>query len=643
MTDRLGVYRAALEHISPEDRTDWLHVGMALHHECGGSEEGFETWSSWSQPSKKYNSREQKSTWRSFKAGGGVTGATIIRMAKAGGYRNGHVAQNFPAPVLNNTVTGTSTRKSMTWDAAVSSLLKRGHCLVAAYSYRNEHGVEIGQHVRFEPKTFRWRHELDQVWMSGWPGGPIPPYALPRMLEHVDEAVFDAEGEKDADHVNELGGVCVSTYQGHEEHAARFLRGRTVYILPDNDQAGRTRAETKLKAYRAAGIAASLITLPGLQEKGDISDWFDRGHNFGDLIRLTEERVQDETDELLSCFTPLMNIAFDRDGEEYLVDEILPAQGIGILYGPTGLGKTFVALDMALSVARGVPFAGEYEVEQGATVYVALEAPSGVKKRLAAYKREHGVNDADFYLMDYPIELGDSQSVNGLSDRLGALQRAKGGKIRLVVIDTLAKAMPGRDDNSSKDMSVTINHLEQIQRKTGGCIMVVAHPGKDEGRGIRGSSALSAAVDFILRVRKLVGSLRELSIEKMKDGEADNVVATFVVDPRPLGTTQKGRDVTSAIITWIEATRRKTAGRKPSPMQAIILSELDQLLLTTAPVAVVSEEELMNAYFTKQGLDPSTKRTKAQKDIFGSQIRRCERNGFVGRRDGTIWKINRSS
>ena len=168
------------------------------------------------------------------------------------------------------------------------------------------------------------------------------------------------------------------------------------------------------------------MSLAVLQEKSGIGAWLASGHTTSDLIRRTEDVVQAESNELLACFTPLMDVELFVDDEEYLIDEVLPAQGIGFLYGSTALGKTFVAIDASLAVARGTFFAGKYEAEQGVAVYVALEASSGVRKRLVAYMAEHGVNGADFFLVNYPIEVCDPNSVKGLIERLDALRQAAG-------------------------------------------------------------------------------------------------------------------------------------------------------------------------------------------------------------------------
>ena len=126
--------------------------------------------------------------------------------------------------------------------------------------------------------------------------------------------------------------------------------------------------------------------------------------------------------------------------------------------------------------------------------------------------------------------------------------------------------MPGRDENASKDMSRAIQQMQRIQDATGGFVMVVAHPGKDGKRGLRGHSSAPAGVDCIWRVEKgQTNDQRELWIEKLKDGEMDKLIGAYALSQRHLGVTRtKGRAITSAIVEWSLAYRAKAKGPRLS-------------------------------------------------------------------------------
>jgi hypothetical protein len=100
--------KAALEMINADDRDIWIKVGMALHHQYQGNDEGFYLWDEWSQPSHKYNIHEMPSKWKSFKrdnAGKTVTAASILALT------NSQNSDEKPKPLTE------STHKVMPFDA----------------------------------------------------------------------------------------------------------------------------------------------------------------------------------------------------------------------------------------------------------------------------------------------------------------------------------------------------------------------------------------------------------------------------------------------------------------------------------------------------------------------------------------------
>ena len=118
------------------------------------------------------------------------------------------------------------------------------------------------------------------------------------------------------------------------------------------------------------------------------------------------------------------------------------------------------------------------------------------------------------------------QAVNLLrpedADRLVATAReaAQGGGLRpaLVVVDTLARAMVGGDENSAQDMGLVLAAGVRIQAALNCALLAVHHTGKDSERGMRGSSALFGAADTVLKVTRSDDRLAVL-VEKQKDDE----------------------------------------------------------------------------------------------------------------------------
>lgn len=232
-----------------------------------------------------------------------------------------------------------------------------------------------------------------------------------------------------------------------------------------------------------------------------------------------------------------------RPPPTWLVKGVLPDHGLTVLYGPSGAGKTFVALDMAAAIARGAMWHGRRTV-RAPVAYIAAEGGGGLALRLAAYQREYP--DADlsslWVLADRPNFL-----TGGHKDVIEGLQ-AIGEPVRLVVVDTLARVMPGGDENSGETMGAVIERCEAITRATGAAVLLVHHAGKDATKGARGWSGLRAAVDAEIAVQRDAQTGRRwVTLTKEKDG-VDGLEIDFTLRVVPLGYDADGDLLTSCVV-----------------------------------------------------------------------------------------------
>jgi len=120
-----------------------------------------------------------------------------------------------------------------------------------------------------------------------------------------------------------------------------------------------------------------------------------------------------------------------------------------------------------------------------------------------------------------------------------------GGAGGLVILDTLNRAAPGADENSSVDMGNIIAAAKRLQNLTGGLVLLVHHTGKDATKGLRGHSSLYAALDGAIEVNR-TDSRREWSVAKSKDDETGAVHA-FKLDVVPVGFDDEGEEITSCV------------------------------------------------------------------------------------------------
>jgi hypothetical protein len=187
------------------------------------------------------------------------------------------------------------------------------------------------------------------------------------------------------------------------------------------------------------------------------------------------------------------------DGLEPLIDGFLFQHSVSAIYGKYGEGKSFVAIDIALSVATGLPWMG-HSVSQGAVLYFAAEGYIGMKQRREAWCKHKRIARAPehFALARGTINL---QKPDGVTlEALAAAAKSK--KAKLIVLDTLNAVFGGADENDSASMSKARHELERLRDLSGAAVLVVHHAGKDVDRGLRGSSVLGGAMDTILLVDK---------------------------------------------------------------------------------------------------------------------------------------------
>lgn len=226
----------------------------------------------------------------------------------------------------------------------------------------------------------------------------------------------------------------------------------------------------------------------------------------------------------------------------WTIKRLLPETGLGMVFGPSMSGKTFFALDMAMSVALGREWRGQ-KVNPGQVAYICAEGGTGFRKRGLAYLNYHGVERGGLpmhLLADAPnlLERGD------VKDLILSLKTIKG--LKLVVVDTLAQTTPGANENASEDMGRAMSHCNKIVAATGALVLLVGHTGKDENRGHRGWSGMPAAFDVSIQLERN-GDYRAATIVKMKDGEGEGTVYPFHLAGVELGRDEDNEAVTSCV------------------------------------------------------------------------------------------------
>lgn len=240
----------------------------------------------------------------------------------------------------------------------------------------------------------------------------------------------------------------------------------------------------------------------------------------------------------------------DDPGMEYdwLVSGWLSSRDRSVLAGNSKAGKSFLAIEIALCVAFGRDVFGLH-TKRGGVIYQCGEGLLGFKKRLRAWRSYYGADfsrEVPFRLLQRSIDIyRDFDQVDALIEEILAHAKLFDVPLRLVIIDTLAKASIGADENAVKDMGIVFRNIERINEKTGAHVMLVHHLTK---QGIvRGSTSVYAGVDEVLLLtRDEQTMIRTLTLDKMKDDE-EGISLTFELEKVVLGEDETGRQVTSCV------------------------------------------------------------------------------------------------
>ena len=250
-----------------------------------------------------------------------------------------------------------------------------------------------------------------------------------------------------------------------------------------------------------------------------------------------------------------------RPAPTWIVKGLLPRAELCVLFGESGSGKSFIALDIAAAIDRGIAWRG-LRVKQGRVVYICAEGAGGFRNRMAAYQHAHQCS----------LDIGVIANAPNLLQRDDALDVCRAiGQADVVIIDTFAQTTPGANENAGEDVGKALAHCKGIHRATNATVILVHHAGKDLSRGSRGWSGLKAAADAELEVSRASGG-RMLRTSKMKDGD-DGQAWGFDLDIQSIGFDEDGDTITSCTVREVDlATVQGTASsdRRMGPIETVV-------------------------------------------------------------------------
>jgi hypothetical protein len=528
--------------------------------------------------------------------------------------------------------------------------------IVAEYDYTDEAGELLFQVVRFEPKDFRQRRPDPQS-RDGWSwsikGVRQVPYQLRRVVDAIAAGVpvFIVEGEKDVDALarHEIVATCNAMGAGKwPAELAPLFKGADVVILPDNDDAGRNHAAVVASGLQSHAKRVRVLELTDIPPKGDVSDWLNIGGDALDLFSMVEKQAKAWTPERpQSRFGAIVWEDVDKVTvrQDWLIEDMAFAEDVVLIFGASGSGKSFLAVDMAASIARGVPFLGK-ATRQGSVLYQAGEGGRGLVKRIRAYRQHHMFYDpTPFILLPARVDLFSSDGdLDAFVLECQAWQAYLPDPLAAIFIDTLSTASPGANENASEDMSRLIKAGETINKATGAALFWVHHKNAAGDRE-RGHTSLRANSDAALDVTKddETGA-RTLRLAKQKDGE-DGLKIGFALHPVQVGTYDSGKPMTSCVVVPVEAEPPASKRFRLPRGQHMFLKVLDDAIRQKGGVVPVGGEADAGTYGVEwpyfrdlykvlcgAGKEAGAIRTALSRD--GDAM---WRSGVIGRHNDWLW------
>lgn len=450
-------------------------------------------------------------------------------------------------------------------------------------------------------------------------------YKLPELLEAIadERIIFMPEGERKVDLLDEWGLAATCNSGGSKnwtDKMAASFAGADVVVLIDNDEAGRDRGHKIALSLRHIAKRVRLLDLAQFWDakpKDDVVDWAKAGGTPERLYEIVDKVSDWRMEPPASAFGALRFVDLDLPAREYawLVKGVLTRGERSIMAGPPSSGKSYAATDMALTVARAaleptLRYLGR-RVHGGLVLYQAGEGGLGLRQRMRAYRKFHGIDPAlnvPFVLMPQKLDLfSGPEPVEKFIEEAKKWAAFYELPVELVVIDTFSAASAGANENISEDMTLVLDRGQTVASTLQTHVMFVHHMNKQGG--VRGWSGIMGNIESAIEVNKtdefetltvegrekrLV--VREAVITKQKDGE-DGLRWRFVLPQVILSYDEDNEPVTACVVRAageIEApavveAKRGNAGVMLSDERAGLFSAL---LRTIGEVGVPPPPEL---------------------------------------------------
>lgn len=392
---------------------------------------------------------------------------------------------------------------------------------------------------------------------------------------------------------------------------------RCVSLCGDEDEAGwleRKAASAYANGQNAPGSASTAVDLAGITD-------------------LPPPRY-------VAVAVPGLRFLSDPDAAvrpSWLVKEWLPKEGVVLLAGQSRIGKTFLSLELAGALATGSSFFGRPVRERVGVLILAAEGAGTIAPRLEAL-RLHRLGGIDAAAL--PIawaEINDANEIGAIVTAAAAeMERRFGLRLGFVAVDTVSATF-NVDENDAQLATAAMKALGKLALDARLLVVAVAHYGKSDGAGVRGSSAWTASADVILaatgEISEITGEVKDRKLALTKSRYAETgPVADFELRSVNVGLDEDGDPISAAIVKPVSAADY-------DPHQVLYMDGLAGLMLAAGEATADGRKgvprELLRQHCYGEWVDsnPATRKKRfariEERLVAGKQIERTFGPGGV--------------
>lgn len=486
------------------------------------------------------------------------------------------------------------------------------------YDYTGPDGVLRYQVVRRPGKLFGLRvPAVGGGWNSGrgcMQNVERVPFQLPLIIKSDTVAV--AEGEVDALTLTRLGWAATTNSEGagkFRPEFAKWFHGKRIAIFYDNDIKGRQHAQQVAEILTPVALSLKVVTLPGLQEKEDVTDFVERGGTAEQIMQCYRSaaewagKIQPDAEagraEVGSVITHRL-ADIEAKPVRWLWPDRIARGKVSIIAGNPGLGKSQITASIAaiVTTGRNWPVDGGQSTPGDVVFLSAEDDPADtIRPRLeAAGANLYRVHFVPGIISGYTDEGRQQNRAFSLQQDMEALSRKleELRDVATVVIDPITAYLGDVDSHRNSEVRVLLAALSELAARHGTAIIGVSHLNKSAGAPealmrVTGSLAFVAAARAAYLVAQDPGdSARRLFLPMKNNIGPDSSGLAFRIEGVIIQSADG--DLPTSKVVWDPEAVTMTADevmRPPEPGHRSALQEaedwLREALAEQTPVAEV--------------------------------------------------------